>query len=163
MANSSTKKPLTGWHVLWMLVAFFGVTFAVNAFFTVKAVQSFRGEDVKGSYRQGLEYNQTIAARDTQAALGWQAKTNIIAGTAGAKTLIVKLENKDGMGIADAALSAVLRHPTDLSEDRVLEFSETTPGRYIVPLGGVVGQWDLRAEATRGEARFKFEQSLWVE
>ena len=54
---------LKGWHVLLILMAFFGVMFSVNGVFLYHAITSFPGEDVKKSYVQGLNYNDTLAVR----------------------------------------------------------------------------------------------------
>ena len=75
MTDTQPKKQreLTGKHVLLMLVAFFGVIIVTNVIFINAAVTSFRGEDVKGSYRQGLEYNETLETRKSEGQLGWSA------------------------------------------------------------------------------------------
>ena len=74
-------KELKGWHVLLIMLGFFGVMFAVNGVFLYHAITSFPGEDVKKSYVQGLNYNQTLSARASQADLGWRAEAGLRDGT----------------------------------------------------------------------------------
>ena len=52
-------KVLKGHHVLFWLMGFFGLMFVVNGVFLWAALSSFPGEDVRHSYLQGLQYNQT--------------------------------------------------------------------------------------------------------
>ena len=61
MNASAARKPgfvLKGWHVLLMLVGFFGFMFVVNGIFLWAAITSFPGEDEQKSYMQGLHYNE---------------------------------------------------------------------------------------------------------
>ncbi len=162
---SKTKRAgreLTGKHVLFMILAFFGVIFAVNGYFLYSAVTSFSGEDVKGSYRQGLEYNQTIAARKAQTELGWNVSANTIEDTSGEGQIIVKFTDDMGRAIEGLRVDGALRHPTDLDADKPLTFKpHTAAGLYIASIGqDVRGQWQLRAAASRGDETFKFTHSI---
>ena len=74
---NATHFQVRGWHVLTALLAFFGAIIAVNIAFAVIAVRSFPGEDVRRSYVQGLQYNDTLAERRVQQALGWQASADL--------------------------------------------------------------------------------------
>jgi nitrogen fixation protein FixH len=157
------QKELTGRHVLIMLVTFFGILIAVNVYFTVMAVSSFRGEDVKGSYRQGLEYNQTIAAREQQKALGWTVKANLLSDIQSDKTLIVQFKDSNDISINGLTIEGALRHPTDLQQDKAVTFEPKNDGRYEIDLSGLNGQWQLRATATNGEDTFLFEHTIITE
>jgi len=155
--SEETGKELTGRHVLYILLAFFGVMLAVNIYFTVMAVSSFRGEDVPRSYRQGLEYNQTIAARQTQSQLGWTAGVNHIDGR-----IIVEIRDIDGDVIRGLELDAKLRHPTDTSQDRPIIFTRDLSGRFTAELPVTQGKWLLKAVTQSGDNPFKFEYELWL-
>ncbi len=156
------KKELTGWHVLAILLAFFGLMLAVNVYFAVVAVSSFRGEDVPRSYRQGLEYNQTISARDAQAKLGWTARTNTVVQQDGQIKLIVLVQDAEGLGVEGLSFEGVLRHPTDTANDIILDINDTGAGRYVANVTPAPGQWSLVTEAARGPDRFKVRQDIWV-
>ena len=75
--EGESKFRLKGWHVLAGMIAFFGVIFSVNAFFITTALRTFPGEETRRSYVQGLAYNDVIAERQAQAALGWSAAVNL--------------------------------------------------------------------------------------
>jgi hypothetical protein len=46
-----------------MLLTFFGVVIGVDVAFSVLAVRTFPGEDIRNSYVQGNHYNETLAER----------------------------------------------------------------------------------------------------
>ncbi len=161
-SQARPEKELTGRHVLFILLGFFGVMIAVNAYFTIVAVKTFRGEDVPQSYRQGLEYNQTIAARLDQKNTGWTARMNIATQGGGSRRLILQIEDKTAQGIGGALISAVLRHPVDSAKDKVVAFKDTGAGRYSADLGNISGQWTLNATVNRDGVSFKVTQDLWV-
>ncbi len=157
------KKELTGKHVLLMLVAFFGILIAVNIYFAFAAVTSFRGEDVKGSYRQGLEYNQTIAARAEQKTLGWTVKANLLSEGENENVLLVLFNDENENPIDGLSIEGILRHPTDLEQDKSIMFQPRGNGRYKAVFNDISGQWKLRATAQKSEDSFLFEHDIIVE
>jgi nitrogen fixation protein FixH len=151
---------LRGWHVLVMLLAFFGAVIAVNATFIVYAVASFPGEDVRRSYLQGLEYNATLSERRAQAVLGWQAAATLRGGEDGA-LLEVTLQTRDGAPLEGASLSGDLQWPATSEYDRAVAFISTGEGRYSARLDDLpAGRWRLRAHAERGDGALDFETEL---
>lgn len=158
-----TKKPreLTGKHVLAMLVVFFGIIITVSIVFTTLAVQSFRGEDIKQSYRQGVDYNKTLATRTAQTELGWLAAINVV-GTAPNRTLIVKVTAADNQSLPDLIVTGRLRHPTDSGLDRELAFIASDDGLARANLSGLAGQWTVLAlaENSDGQRRFVYDLNL---
>ena len=159
-APTGKQKGLTGRHVLLMIVGFFAVIIAVNAYFITAAVTSFRGEDVKGSYRQGLEYNETIAAREQQNALGWSFSANVMTDTSNAQHILILGKDKNGHVLEGLTFEGVLRHPTDLKQDRSITLRSIGKGKYKAALDGLSGSWQLRATAHDGENVFRFEHNF---
>jgi nitrogen fixation protein FixH len=152
---------LRGYHVLWALLAFFAAIIVVNVSFAVIAVKSFPGEDVRRSYLQGLNYNETLAERRAQAALGWRADA-ALSGGADDVVVVIHVHTRDGAPLNDAALSGALRWPADARRDRELSFTRQGDGRYLARVGALpAGRWRLRARAAdaRGGAR-DFEAEL---
>ena len=157
-SRADTGWRLTGGHVLGLLIGFFGIIITTSIIFTVLAVQSFRGEDVKKSYRQGLNYNATLAQRAEQAELGWQAAVNVI-GTREARVLLVQI-NTTSEPVSDVSFSGRLRHPVDMSLDRPLTFTLAGDGVARADLSGLIGQWTLEAEGQQGDKTFAFRKDL---
>lgn len=151
---------IRGWHVLASMLAFFGAVIAVNVTFAVYAVRSFPGEDVRRSYLQGLRYNETLAERRIQAALGWTATTMLLADAGGA-LLEVRLTTRDGAPIEGASLQGELQRPATAQYDRGLSFEPLGRGRYVARLGALeAGRWRLRAVAEKADAVLNFESEL---
>lgn len=164
-SQSKTKKELTGKHVLISVILFFTVLILVNGTFIFHAVDSFRGEDVKGSYRQGLNYNSVINDRREQAALGWNAFVEIDPNGADSsgenkKTIAVQIKNASGRKISVADIQGRLRHPIDTSKDIQLTFTGNAPSVATVSLPA--GRWTLEAEAVQNTDSFKFRKSLLI-
>lgn len=158
--SAATEFRIRGWHVLAMMLAFFGAVIAVNVVFAVIAVQSFPGEDVRRSYLQGIQYNDTLAQRREQAALGWQASAALAPNAEGA-VLEVVLRDRDGVPIDGATLSGELQWPTTDSFDRAATFEARGDGRYVAQLGDLhPGRWRLRAHAERDSGSLDFEAEL---
>lgn len=151
---------LRGWHVLTAILAFFGAVIAVNAAFIVVAVGSFPGEDVRRSYLQGLRFNDTLAERRAQAALGWRASAGLTAeGEAG--LIEIALHDAEGAPIEGASIEAALERPTRAALDHALTFTSAGAGRYQAHVDGLeAGRWRLRARAARGSEALNFEAEL---
>lgn len=170
MSNQPAPKPkqLTGEHVLIAIISFFVVLFIVNGLFVFAAVGSFRGEDVKGSYRQGLEYNETLADREAQAALGWEATVAVEELTSNrdesgqmARRLVVRIFNDQGELLSRVTVQGRLRHPIDTDLDIPLNFTGGLPAsaEFTVPKG----RWTLEAKAVRNADHFDFRKELLLE
>lgn len=151
---------LKGWHVLAGVLCFFGAVIAVNVVFMMAAFRTFPGEDVRRSYTQGLQYNETLAARRAQAALGWRVEAALAQGDGGAA---LELTLRDGAGapLDGAVLAGALQWPTDARWDQEIAFTPLGAGRYRAELGALHdGRWRLRARAERGADALDFESEL---
>jgi nitrogen fixation protein FixH len=156
-------QEVKGWHVLAVLMAFFGVTISVNAYFVTVALQTAPGEYQKKSYLQGLRYNEVIAAREAQSAAGWSAVLETRNRQDGVFELTILMKDKTGAPLNDLAVSGNLRRPARSEQDHALTFELSGGGRYAVRVPGVAsGQWLLDFDAAGGAAPFHAEKTLWV-
>lgn len=154
-------RELTGRKVLIWLVASFAVVFAVNIYFIVIAVQTFRGEDEQKPYLQGVEYNQTLARRAEQEKLGWKASIGAQRLASGAVRVAVTLKQPNGAPETKQNLTGELRHPADETRDRALRLHEAGPGEYVAEIPGVsAGAWDVIVAAQ--QSPFEASRRLWV-
>lgn len=154
-ALSKRKGELRGWHVLALLLAFFSAVVVVNVAFAVFAAQSFPGEDVRRSYLQGLAYNDTLADRRKQAALGWRAGASFEG-----ETIRIRIVDSTGAGVPGLSLEGALRRPLDARMDVPLAFADRGDGDYVAQFQGLpAGAWELRAR-TRGGVEFSLAKRL---
>lgn len=163
-AASATGFVLKGWHVLTVLLAFFAIVIGVDVAFSVIAMRTFPGEDVKRSYVQGNHYNETLAARARQAKLGWRA-TAEIAARGGQRAIVVTFHDAAGAPLNDLKVTGGLRRPATADADRLLTFSPAQAGArdgvYVATAPGLAaGVWDLQATAARGGDTFDVRARL---
>lgn len=161
-ATQDRRRPLTGRQVLFALIAFFGLVMGVNAVFIVTAIDSFPGEDVRRSWFQGIHYNDVLAERAAQNALGWRAVLGVAGEGSGAYAELRMTAEDAPLG--DLEITAELRHPTDATLDRALVFQKIELGVWRAPLSGVApGTWDI-AFAARDLSGHEFEgkRRIWL-
>ena len=138
-------KVLKGHHVLFWLMGFFGLMFVVNGVFLWAALSSFPGEDVRHSYLQGLQYNQTIASLKHQEDMAWKAELGLI-------------EAPDG----DVLIARILRRAATQDSDIILDMQPVGSGEYRAALPVLAkGAWHvaLNAEVADGRSGTGFKAS----
>lgn len=144
---------LKGWHVLAMLLTFFGITIAVNVVFTTYALSTFSGEDVSKPYLRGLEYNKTLAARAQQAKLKWTASIDVVRADGSGAVITVSIAGADGQPVGGLDVTALLKRPTDANLDKVVTLEPLGGGQYRGRVADVAtGQWDVIARVGAGVA-----------
>ena len=156
---------LTGKHVLAIIVAFFMSVFIANAIFITLAVKSFPGEQEKKSYLQGIAFNDRIAEREAQAALGWTAEISQASLRSGVAEIELLFEASSQAPISGLGLTGALVRPADDGADHPLAFEQTGPGRYRASVAGVSpGAWRLEAVAigAHGE-KFVLQKRMTLE
>ena len=161
LKTARTGKELKGWHVLLIMLGFFGVMFSVNGVFLFHAITSFPGEDIKKSYVQGLSFNDTLAERAAQAELAWSAEAGLVDDQ-----LIVRLQDAEQAPLSSQLVVAELRRFATNQEDRTISFQPRMNGEYVADIGRLApGQWLLRINVfdAAGEIiLFRIEKTLIV-
>ncbi len=157
------KGELTGKHVLFILIAFFGIIIAVNVDLIIKAQTTFSGEDSRNPYLQGIEYNETLARRAEQKKLGWHADIGTIRGTADTLQINVTLRQKDGAPVNGLHLEGRLRHPSYAKLDVPLKFNDQGGGHYVADLESVAkGFWNIDIHSATGSEPFELDKRIWL-
>ena len=162
MTPTATDRELSGRTVLAILLAFFGVVFAVNGYFAAAAIQTYTGVVAQEPYRKGLTYNLRIAADERQRALGWKAAVD--AGLDGRARL--DLTTADGRPVTDLVVTGTLGRPSTDIADRTMTFTETRQGRYETQVAALdAGSWIVTITARGGSADepvFQLRRRLWL-
>lgn len=147
---------ISGRHVLFAVIAFFGVIIAVNAYFLVAAYRTFPGQVSETPYEDGIGFNRTVAQRRAQAELGWSATA-----TNAAEGVEVALRDRAGKPLTGLKVEGVLRRPATQAGQIGLKFSEVSAGRYVAKAGPGSGAWDLHFAAQgAGSELFEGERRL---
>jgi nitrogen fixation protein FixH len=162
--SALAMKQLTGRHVLFILLGFFGVVATVNAYFVYAAVSTFTGVETN-SYGKGLRYNEVLAAAKTQAELRWSHKVEMTS----AGTVQVSVKDKDGAPVAGLNFLGQIGRPAADRYSHELSFTETKPGVYTASSGiQEAGRWVVAVAATRPHAQseppvYRLKERLWLE
>ena len=144
-----TKKGrLTGYHVLFILLGFFGIMFAVNILFTVMAVKTFPGEQEEKSYLQGINFNETLKNKAHQDELGWRSEIGFLTETDNTPLLVTNwFDNQDGP-LTALKVHAQLTRPASDEGQLQLVLSPNGPGRYEAQLSSLeAGTWNVELTA----------------
>ena len=160
--TKSKPRQLEGRHVLALLIAFFGVVFAVNGYFLVQALSTHAGVVAIEPYRKGLAYNQRIAANDRQVELGW--KDEIVATPDG--RVLVALTGPDGLALRGLLITGTIGRPATAAEDRSLAFLEEagayTSNSNARPTGAWIVSIEVRTASTDSEPVYRARRRLWL-
>lgn len=179
MAGRPLKRSgeLTGRHVLFGFIAFFGVIFAVNIVFLIFATRTFPGLATDEPFKRGLakDFNATLEAKALQAERGWQAGLSYGLHEAGLQetglqedakrahiTLI--MQDADGRPLSGLDITGALRRG-GVSEDSPLTFAGTGSGTYEAPVPRLApGAWTVAIETSFWDGvPFTAERELWIE
>jgi nitrogen fixation protein FixH len=159
------QSPLSGRRVLAIFLAFFGIIFAVNGVFLYWAVSTYSGVVTAGSYRQGLYYNERIAAADRQELLGWSDELQAVPLEG---SLMLKLTDRAGNPVSGLNISGTIGRAATIRYDERLQGVEVVPGTYRIAVGPLdAGSWivDLQAAAQSNKADvavFRLRRRLWL-
>ncbi len=140
------RRLITGRHVLFGVLGFFGVIFAANGALVYFAIDSWPGLDVEGAYERGLNYNDTLQAAERQRKLNWRSRVTVTDGPR--QTVRVYITGGDGNPVSGLSVAAAIRRPATEGSDQRLSLNETAPGIYSaavsLPLAGI---WRVAVEA----------------
>ena len=136
---------ITGWMVLWSLVAFFGLITVANVVMMWFALSTFTGIEAPNAYEAGRGFNESIARAEAQSAAGWKAEADID-NAAGRMT--VRLHGANAAPAAGLSVTAIFRSPVTEAHDAEVALSEVEAGRYAAALPPLAtGNWDVVIEA----------------
>ena len=153
--TAPVKGQITGWHVLIGMVAFFGFVIAVDTLFIVKAYRSFSGQVASNPYEAGLAFNRTLAQRQREAELGW----NAVIERPAPGIVALRMTDKAGQPLSALSLTGTLDRPATEAGRQVLNFKPTGDGWYQAT-ARLDGAWDLRATARDARDKFEIESRL---
>ena len=166
MSRTVTKADeLTGRHVLLIVIGFFAIVFAVNAYFVTIALSTHTGVVSNEPYRKGLKYNERIAAAGLQANLGWHDE---VALAPDGRQLHVAIRDSTGQPVRGLTLSATLGRPATAKYDVTLPFEEREPGDYAAVTerlepGAYIASVEVSDPARLGDGvLYRARKRLWL-
>jgi len=146
MSHTGTGFRLTGKHVLAMLIAFFGIIFAVNGVLVYLAQTSWTGLMKGNGYEASIKYNKEAEKARKMLAKGW--RTQILVPRDG--RVMIELKDKAGQPLSGLVAKVKIGRPVGERDDREFAFRDNGAGRYVIPEPLKPGAWKLWAEFFRG-------------
>ncbi len=146
----------------WYFVLFFLVVFIVNGFFVYFAVSSFTGVTTEGAYTKGVAYNEVVAQKRKQDALGWQDNFSLENDGDHYKISLSFSDKKSGELIPIDKVTGILFRPSNSGHDLNLNFTnseETYVAEFIPPLKG---QWEAHIVAYKGDNLIKHRYDVTI-
>jgi nitrogen fixation protein FixH len=150
--STSSKREFTGKHMLFTMVAGFGIVAAVNFYMASQAIGGFHGIVVDNSYVASQKFNDWIDEADRMAALDWSASGE--RGDDGHVTL-------ETSGVPrGAVVDAQLRRPLGTREFASLSFAPLGDGRFRSLEQVGEGRWTMRLTIEAAGQRWAEESEL---
>lgn len=146
-------SPLSGRKVAFVFCAFIATFVTVDLFMWKMAASTFSGLVSQRAFRDGVNYNQTIAAAREQDERGWKVVAHVDPPAAGVSRIRIEARDRDGRELVGLRAQATLSHPADSRRDRVIELKETGLGVYTGETSLEPGAWRLVTELYRGETQ----------
>ena len=160
--NGSEKK-FTGKHFLISILCFFGVIFGMNFVFIYYATNTWTGLSKENAYVDGLNYNQTLEAAQTQLKLGWRSTLDL-AVNGGQHKLSFSLKTEDAQSLGSFIVTAVIGRPTLKSYDQTIVLAESKLGLYQANIDlPLKGQWHVSLKAVSPDGTpFQLEKRFFI-
>jgi nitrogen fixation protein FixH len=150
--------PLTGWHMLGIVGAFFGTIIGVNVVMAFAATGTFPGLVVANSYVASQNYDALLAKARAQEAAGWRHELAVRDGV-----LRFRLATAAGTPAFGLTVSAHVGRPSTARDDWTLAFANTGGGEFVSLERLAAGRWEVDVEAHRGaDLVFRITQEIFL-
>ena len=135
-------RQITGRHVLFYMLLFFGVVIGANLTMAYFATGTWSGLVVPNSYVASQQFNNVLDQAEKQKALGWQHDFTMDNGK-----FQFTLTDKDGHLVPLDAVVLHAGHPATEFEDRTIELTKVVGGTFEAPNDLPSGAWNLEIRA----------------
>lgn len=150
-----SSRRLTGVKVLLILVAFFGIVFAVNGVMMYVAIDTFPGVATESSYEAGRRFNKDIADAQAQTDAGWKADLSARRGNDGSASLAFSPRDAEGNPVTGLAVTAHLFRPTTDAGESFVTLTEGETGVYRARTPVAAGVYDIELVADGPAGSFR--------
>lgn len=135
-AKSILFSRFTGWHMLAVMLMFFGTIIGVNFFMARSAIMSWTGLVVKNSYVASQEFNTKSNNAQAQQDLGLTDTLRYADGL-----LLFSLVQENGDAVELTNLKIEVGRPSNLGQDAMLEMARALDGSYFATYPLDKGDW----------------------
>jgi len=149
-------KPMTGYHMLMILLGFFGVVFVVNFYMAYLAVSTFTGTVVDNSYVASQQFNGWLVEARAEKALGWQAAVSLDPS----RHLVVRVNDKAGHPLAPLDGKGFAGRALVNEKPRSVHFVPVGAGQLRSVDALPAGRWLLKLEIVSGTHHLRVAQEV---
>ncbi len=139
-------REFTGYHMLGVLVLFFGTIITVNVIMARFAITTWTGLVVENSYVASQEFNTKAAEMKAIAALGYTVQLE-----SSDKGFFVDLADRNGAPVSSDVVVIQFHHPVGQVGDETLTLMPRGNGRFATEQIIPEGEWIASVTVSDGE------------
>jgi nitrogen fixation protein FixH len=145
MSSASNKAfVFTGWHMVAVMLIFFGTIISVNFFMAYKAVTSWSGFVVENTYIASQQFNGKVAQARALAATGVSGKLSV-----SGSEIRYEITGSDDKPVAADNLILRFKRPVGEHQDFQIVLTQTGEGMFEASRKVLPGHWIVEAVAER--------------
>jgi len=134
----------TGWHMLAIMLAFFGTIITVNFTMAYLATSSWSGLVVKNTYVASQQFNGKTAAIREMLATGIAGDLSV-----DAKGMRYRLTLPGNTPVVADAVTAHFKRPVGIAQDFELQLTPAGDGLYLAETVVLPGSWIVEMQAIK--------------
>lgn len=145
--TAETRKAFTftGWHMLAIMLAFFGTIITVNFTMAYFATSTWSGLVVKNTYVASQEFNGKTAAIKEMLATGIAGDLSV-----DTKGMRYRLTLPNNLPVVADSVLAHFKRPVGEHQDFELVLTPAGDGLYLAETAVLPGSWIVEIKATKG-------------
>ena len=149
------QRRFTGYHMLAIMIAFFGTIVAVNLTMATFATRTFGGTVVDNSYVASQKFNGWLEASRAQKGVGWDMKVEL-----DSERHIAVGISRDGAALEGVTATGFARHPLGRQAEIDLRFARDAEGRVVSTTPIPAGRWIAHLELAQGAETLRLMETL---
>jgi len=144
--STYAKKPFTftGWHMLAIMLAFFGTIITVNFTMAYLATSTWSGLVVKNTYVASQQFNGKTAAIREMLATGIAGELSV-----DAKGMRYRLTLPENTPVIADSVTARFKRPVGTAQDFELQLTPAGDGLYLAEMDVLAGSWIVEIQAIK--------------
>lgn len=144
--STYAKKPFTftGWHMLAIMLAFFGTIITVNFTMAYLATSTWSGLVVKNTYVASQQFNGKTAAIREMLATGIAGELSV-----DAKGMHYRLTLPENTPVIADSITAHFKRPVGTAQDFELQLTPAGDGLYLAEMDVLAGSWIVEIQAIK--------------
>ncbi|MCJ8518051.1 nitrogen fixation protein FixH [Pseudorhizobium tarimense] len=148
--NSTQEKSFvfTGWHMVGVMVLFFGTIISANFYMAWQATHSWSGLVVQNTCIASQEFNGKVAEAKALAATGLSGEVSIEGDQ-----IRYRIKHPQGLKVEADALTLNFKRPVGEYQDFTLQLQRVGGGVFEARHAVLPGAWIVEANATEGGKR----------